>query len=67
MHSDGDYKNIGQQIILPSSYAGGCWYMDQRTSDAMAYIRIFGRAELFLTFTSDPNWPEISNELFQNQ
>lgn len=29
IHSDGDYKNIGQQIILPSKYTEGLRYMLQ--------------------------------------
>ena len=67
MHFDHDYKSIGELIILPSSYLGGPRCMHQQTQDAMAYIRKFRRADLFLTFTCNPKWPEISNELFQNQ
>lgn len=33
----------------------------------MAYIRKFGRVDLFFTFTCNPKWLEISNKLFQHQ
>ena len=52
---------------FPSSYVGGPRCMHQQTQDAMDYIRKFGQADLFLTFTFNPKWLEISNELFKNQ
>ena len=67
MYLNHDYKNIGQLTILPSSYVEKPRYMHQQTQDAMAFIRKFGQADFFLTFTCNPKWPEISDELFQNQ
>lgn len=61
INSDGDYANIGQPIILPSTYRGGPRYMHQRTQDAMAYIRKSGRADLFITFICIPKWTEIKD------
>ena len=29
----------------------------------MAIVRHFGRPALFITFTANPNWPEILREL----
>ncbi|KAF0745191.1 ATP-dependent DNA helicase [Aphis craccivora] len=30
----------------------------------MTYVRKFGRPDLFITFTCNPEWPELKNELF---
>ena len=35
--------------------------------DAMALVRKFGKPELFITFTSNPRWPEISASLLEGQ
>jgi len=41
--------------------------MHEKNQDAMTYVRKFGRPDLFITFTCNPEWPEIKNELFQVQ
>ena len=46
-------------MILPSSYHGGPRYMHQKRLDAMAYVSEFGKPDLFITFTTNPEWPEI--------
>ena len=38
-------------------------YMRQAYQDDMALFRIFGKPDLFITFTANPNWPEIVREL----
>lgn len=60
-------SSIGQKVILPSSYVGSPRYMHERTQDTMAYVRKYGRPDLFITFTCNPNWPEITDNLFQSQ
>ncbi|XP_067930639.1 uncharacterized protein [Watersipora subatra] len=50
-------------VILPSSFTGGPRYMHERTQDAMTYVRNYGRPDLFITFTCNSKWDEISNEL----
>ena len=67
MNVDGNADNIGQQVILPSSFTGSPRYMHQRTQDAMAYVRKFGRPDLFITFTCNPKWEEIQDGLFGGQ
>ncbi|KAL8570963.1 hypothetical protein ACOMHN_037823 [Nucella lapillus] len=42
--------DIGQRIVLPSSFVGGPRYMHKRTQDAMTYVRRFGRTDKFITF-----------------
>ena len=41
--------------------------MHERTQDAMAYVRTYGRPDLFITFTCNPQWVEIERELFIGQ
>ncbi|KAL8580062.1 hypothetical protein ACOMHN_065111 [Nucella lapillus] len=52
--------DIGQRIVLPSSFVGGPRYMHERTQDAMTYVRRFGRPDKFITFTCNPMWLEIT-------
>lgn len=62
-----DVANVGQRVILPSSVTGSPRYMREKTQDGMTYAREYGNADLFITFTCNRNWPEIKNELFENQ
>ena len=57
----------GKLVVLPSTFTGGPRYMHERTQDAMMYVRHYGRPDLFLTFTCNPKWKEISQELFPGQ
>ncbi|XP_054782778.1 uncharacterized protein LOC129290098 [Prosopis cineraria] len=50
----------GRRIILPSSFTGGARYMLQNYQDAMAICRWAGYPDIFLTFTCNPAWPEIT-------
>lgn len=58
---------IGQRIILPSSFIGSPRNMMQLYQDSMAIVRKFGKPDLFVTFTCNPKWPEIENELGEFQ
>ncbi|KAK9666496.1 hypothetical protein RND81_14G188700 [Saponaria officinalis] len=57
----GDYIGaaVGKRVILPASFTGCLWYMQQNYQDAMAMCRWFGNPHLFITFTANPKWPEI--------
>jgi len=59
--------NIGRRVVLPSSYVGGPRYMNQLFQDAMAIARFYGGFDLFITLTTNPAWPEITNALFLGQ
>ena len=59
--------NLGQRIILPSSHIGSCRSLMQFLQDALAISRYFGGADLFLTMTADPKWPEITKALLPGQ
>ena len=57
----------GVPIILPSSYAGSPRNMYQLYLDAMAIVRKCGRPAYFITFTANPQWPEIRDHLLPGQ
>ncbi|UYV61785.1 hypothetical protein LAZ67_1006539 [Cordylochernes scorpioides] len=66
LRADENLANIGQIVILPSSFTGGPCYLHERTQDAMTYVRSYGRPQLFITFTCNPQWKEIQMHLFSN-
>ncbi|XP_038722074.1 uncharacterized protein LOC120014228 [Tripterygium wilfordii] len=55
--------DIGKRILLPSSFTGGPRYMMQNYHDAMAICKFYGYPDLFITFTYNSQWPEITNAL----
>ena len=59
--------NVGQRIILPSSFTGGPRQMHKLYQDGMAIVRVFGKPDLFITITCNPKWPEIQNALLSGQ
>jgi hypothetical protein len=56
-------KNVGIQYLLHSSFTGSPRYMIQNYQDGMAICRVFGAPNLFITFTCNPKWEEISDAL----
>jgi ATP-dependent DNA helicase PIF1 len=62
-----DPNSIGKVHVLPSSFTGGPRNMTKLYQDAMAGVRVHGKPDLFLTITTNPNWPEIKNELIEGQ
>ena len=50
-----DLNQLGQHIILPSSYLGGPRDMHQHYLDRMAIARHFQKIDIFLTMTANPN------------
>jgi hypothetical protein len=58
-------KNVGVQVLLPSSFVGSRRYMAQNYQDAMAICRAYGAPDLFVTFTCNPKWDEILEALEQ--
>ena len=45
----------GQHIILPSSFVSSECFITQLFQDAMAIVRTFGKPDIFLTMTANPN------------
>ncbi|XP_052621075.1 uncharacterized protein LOC111890590 [Lactuca sativa] len=58
-----DISNVGQRVILPSSFTGGARYMMQNYLDAMSLCKWFGYPDFFITFTCNPKWPEVKRFL----
>jgi len=56
---------VGKRLILPASFTGGPHYMRQYFLDAMAICNQMGYLDFFVTFTCNPNWPEIQEALLQ--
>ncbi|XP_065835787.1 uncharacterized protein [Oscarella lobularis] len=67
VEADGDPSNVGQLVVLPSSFTGGPRYMHEKCQDAMTYVKHHGAPDLFITMTCNSNWPEITNELLPGQ
>ncbi|VDM97497.1 unnamed protein product, partial [Onchocerca ochengi] len=65
--NDGNTTNIGRLTILPSSYAGNPRHMHEYAQDAIAYIRQYGRSDLFITLTCNSAWEDIQNLLLPRQ
>ena len=57
---DTGIKLRGKRVILPSSFTGSPRYMMQNYLDAMTICKVYGYPDLFITFTCNPNWPEIA-------
>ncbi|HEV7738464.1 MAG TPA: helitron helicase-like domain-containing protein, partial [Chlamydiales bacterium] len=59
--------NIGTRVILPSSYTGGPRNSLKALQNSLAIVRHTGTQDLFITMTTDPNWPEIQETLLPGQ
>lgn len=64
---DFDASITGKKWILPSSFIGSPRHMSQLYQDAMSIVRRYGKPDLFITFTCNPSWEEITNELLFGQ
>ncbi|XP_011859010.1 PREDICTED: uncharacterized protein LOC105556523, partial [Vollenhovia emeryi] len=58
---------IGRVMILPSTFIGSPRNMMQNYQDAMAIVRKYGKPDVFITMTCNPNWLEIKENLLSNQ
>ena len=64
---EGRVEAVGKRIVMPSSFIGGPRDMRHRYMDAMALVWRFGKSDIFLTMTCNPNWDEIKHELYLGQ
>ncbi|KAL6581948.1 hypothetical protein OROMI_005962 [Orobanche minor] len=55
-----DTSQKGQLTILSSTFTGGRRWFDQVFQDSMAICKWTGYPCLFITFTCNPKWPEIT-------
>jgi hypothetical protein len=58
-----DMSNVGQRVVLPSSFTGGARYMMQNYLDAMSICKFYGYPDFFITITCNPKWPEVARFL----
>ncbi|XP_044575138.1 uncharacterized protein LOC123258947 [Cotesia glomerata] len=65
--NNADTAEIGNSVILPSSYIGSPRHMQEYIQDAMTFVREYGRPCLFITFACNPKWPEITSLLLPGQ
>nr|XP_027102440.1 uncharacterized protein LOC113723649 [Coffea arabica] len=59
--------NVGQRVFLPASFIGGPRNMRRKYIDAMTLVQKFGKPDIFLTMTCNPNWPEIKEHLLPTE
>ncbi|GKB49987.1 hypothetical protein Tco_0900740 [Tanacetum coccineum] len=59
-NKDSGVKLRGKKVVLNSAFTGSPRYMMQNYLDAMTLCKFYGYPDLFITFTCNPNWPEIS-------
>ena len=64
---DVNLQDISHHVILPSLYVGSPRYMNQRFQDAIALARHYHGFDLFITFTCNSHWPEITDTLLRTQ
>jgi len=62
-NNDANIDNLGRLIVLPSSFIGGHRHMAQLYQDSMAIVRQYGKPDLFITMTCNPEWEEIISAL----
>ncbi|VDN19887.1 unnamed protein product [Cylicostephanus goldi] len=65
--SDDAHEPAGQRVILPATFQGGPRAMHQSYQDAMSIVARYGKPDYFLTFTCNPRWREISENLYAGQ
>ncbi|KAK1652316.1 hypothetical protein QYE76_070121 [Lolium multiflorum] len=64
---EGSADAIGKRTVLSTSFIGGPRDKRRRYMDAMALVRKYGKPDIFLTMTCNPNWDEIKRELYPGQ
>ncbi|XP_030850990.1 uncharacterized protein LOC754317 [Strongylocentrotus purpuratus] len=69
LHKEADHANLplGKVVVLPSTFHGSPRCMQQNYQDAMAIVAKYGKPDLFLTFTCNPKWDEIKENLLPGQ
>ncbi|CAG8732278.1 1758_t:CDS:2, partial [Cetraspora pellucida] len=56
-----------KNIYLPASHTLSYRWSYKKTMDALAVVSKLGQSTLFITFTMNPNWPEIQQQLHTGQ
>ena len=59
-----DHVRPGRVVVLPSTYVGSPRVLKENFEDAMAIIKRYGKPDLFITFTCNPKWRKITENLY---
>ena len=54
---------IGKMLILPSKFTGSQRFLKQNYMNSMSIVNRYGKPDLFITMTCNPNLKEISENL----
>ena len=65
--AESEGAKVGKTVIQPSTFQGSPRNMAERYQDAMSLVRQYGKPDLFITMTCNPNWQEIQENLFPGQ
>src|SRR6266542_6355526 len=60
-------NQIGKKVLLPSTHIGSRRYVIQNYHDSIAICCVYGAPDLFITFTCNPKWIEITQALLEGQ
>ena len=62
-----DPAAISRKIVLPSSFVSSPRFMHHNLQNALTLLRTHGGSNLFITFTTNPAWREISEAFLSGQ
>ncbi|UYV73327.1 hypothetical protein LAZ67_10002739 [Cordylochernes scorpioides] len=65
--TDGNPNDLGKMSILPATFAKSPQHMHGYAQDVMTYVHVYGRPDLFITFTCNPRWEEIRELMLPGQ
>ena len=60
-----EHRQAGKYVVLSSTFQGSPRHNFKSYQNAMAMVRKYGKPDLFLTFTCNPKWREIVENLDQ--
>jgi hypothetical protein len=59
--------HIGKKVIIPSSFPDCKRFRQKKYEDAMAVVSRYGKPDYLITFTTNPEWREIKENLLPGQ
>jgi hypothetical protein len=62
-HANENGLTLGRKVILPSTFIGSTRHMYLRYLNSMSLVQRFGKPDLFITVTTNPRWPDITQNL----
>lgn len=55
-------NDVGKIFILPSSFINSWQYLHKYTQDVFTYVLNYRLPDLYITFTCNPSWTEITGK-----